>query len=85
MVAGACAALAHHCPAHHHGTSLVVVPNIVPSFVDYGSSWGPSISVLAALLIFSSSLYGLSEDNASSSLLQVAFDFLFFFLGFCHM
>jgi len=66
---------------------LAVVPDVIPSFAGAGdgSSWGPSVSVLATLLIFSSSLYGLSEDNAFSSLLQVTFDFLFFFFGFCHM
>jgi len=64
---------------------LAVVPDIIPSFAGDGSSWGPSVGVLAALSNFSSSSYGLSEDNASSSLLQVTFNFLFFFLGFCHM
>ena len=46
---------------------LAVVPNVVPSFAGDGSSWGPSIGMLAALSIFPLSSYGLSEDNASLS------------------
>ena len=56
--------------------SLAVVPNGVPScvvvvvvVVVVGPSWGPSDGMLATLSIFSLSLYGLSEDSASSSLL----------------
>jgi len=73
--------LPHPCSI---GMSSAVVSNSIPSFVVVGSSWDPSNSILTTSLIFSLSSYGLSKDSASSSLLQVAFDFLFF-LGFCHM
>jgi len=55
--------LPHPCSI---GTSSAVVPDDIPSFVDNGSSWGPSVGVLAALSIFSSSLY-VSSVGCSTS------------------